>query len=154
MKFALMASGVSALGSNEFGFPANALPPTNTSPAFMWTGVPHEAKSLALVFRDLSAGAVKWIIWDIPPTLMGLPAGVSAQPNPPEVPGSSQLGSLGNQGYAGPCCANNHYEFVLWALDVEKLPGTAGLSTVQIRDNVLMSHDLATTDPVLMRIMP
>lgn len=151
--FSLAPVGVPMLNAQEFAFPASALPPTNQSPEFNWSGVPTGAKSLALVFRDLSAGAVKWVLWDIPPTLMQVPTGVGNQANPPEVPGSSQLGSLGNQGYAGPCCTNNQYEFVLWALDVDKLPGTARLSTAQIRDTLLTAHDLASTKPVLMRIM-
>jgi Raf kinase inhibitor-like YbhB/YbcL family protein len=151
--FSLAPVGVPMLNAQEFAFPASALPPTNQSPEFNWSGVPTGTKSLALVFRDLSAGAVKWVLWDIPPTLMRVPTGVSNQANPPEIPGSSQLGSLGNQGYAGPCCTSNQYEFVLWALDVDKLPGTARLSTAQIRDTLLTAHDLVSTKPVLMRIM-
>jgi Raf kinase inhibitor-like YbhB/YbcL family protein len=151
--FSLAPVGVPMLNAQEFAFPASALPPTNQSPEFNWSGVPTGTKSLALVFRDLSAGAVKWVLWDISPTLMHVPTGVGNQANPPEVPGSSQLGSLGNQGYAGPCCTSNQYEFVLWALDVDKLPGTARLSTAQIRDTLLTAHDLASTKPVLMRIM-
>ncbi len=153
-EFALMSIGTSTVSATEVGFPANALPPTNASPEFSWTGVPKDAKSLTLVFRDLSAGAVKWVLWDIPPTVTHVPSGVAATPNPSEVPGSSQLGSLGNQGYAGPCCVNNQYEWVLWALDVDKLPGVAGLSTAQIRNSVLPAHEVAATKPLIMRIMP
>jgi Raf kinase inhibitor-like YbhB/YbcL family protein len=152
--FALMPVGTTLLSTDEFAFPASALPPSNQSPEFTWSGVPSTAKSLALVFRDLTANAVKWVIWDIPPSLTHLPSGISSQASPSEVPGSSQLGSLGNQGYAGPCCGMNMYEFVLFALDVDKLPGTAGLSTAQIRDNLLPNHDVATTKPIMMRIMP
>jgi Raf kinase inhibitor-like YbhB/YbcL family protein len=151
--FRLAPVGVTMLNAQEFAFPASALPPANRSPEFDWSGVPAGTKSLALVFRDLSAGAVKWVLWDIPPTLTHVPGGIGNQASPSEVPGSSQLGSLGNQGYAGPCCTSNQYEFVLWALDVDKLPGTARLSTAQIHDTLLTAHDLASTAPVLMRIM-
>ena len=153
-RFAVMPVGAAMLSSGEFAFPAAAVPPTNQSPEFTWRGVPSAAKSLALVFRDLSGGAVKWIVWDIPPALNHLPANLGNAPNPGQVPGSSQLGSLGNQGYAGPCCTDHTYDFVLWALDVEKLPGTAGQSTKAIRDTLLDMHDVASTEPVLMRIMP
>jgi Raf kinase inhibitor-like YbhB/YbcL family protein len=152
--FTLTAVGASMLGADAYAFPATALPPTNQSPGFMWTGVPKEAKSLVLVFRDLENGAVKWVIWDIPPSVTHVPANVSRQAMPAEIPGSSQLGSLGNQGYAGPCCTDRSYEFVLWALDVEELPGTVLASTARIHTEILPDHDLATTPPLIMRIMP
>jgi Raf kinase inhibitor-like YbhB/YbcL family protein len=139
------------LGADEFAFPASALPPSNESPEFSWAGVPANAKSLALVFRDLSAGAVKWVIWDIPATRTGIPSHVSNLAMPAEVPGSSQLGSLGNQGYAGPCCMQNMYEWVLWALDVDKLPGAMGQTTVQLNNELLPKHKLATTKPIILR---
>ena len=70
---------------------------------------------------------------------------------PPEVPGSSQLGSLANQGYAGPGSGARQYDFTLWALDVDKLPVTAQQTTVQIHDDVLSMHLVAKTAPVLVR---
>jgi Raf kinase inhibitor-like YbhB/YbcL family protein len=155
--FGLAADGATLLSSGEYAFPAASLPPMNESPGFRWTGVPKDAKSLALVFTDTngSAGpAYKWVIWDIPPTVTRLPANVSSQAMPAEVAGASQLGSLSNKGYAGPCCADRIYEFVLWALDVEKLPDTAGRTTAELRETVLPTHDVATTKPVKMRIMP
>lgn len=150
--FELKAVTVTDLGAGEVAFPADALPPTNQSPGFEWSGVPAHAKSLALVFTDVSGGAVKWVVWDIPPSVNRLPAGISTEANPSEVPGSSQIGSLGNQGYAGPCCVNNRYEFVLWALDVAMLPGAERASTYAVRD-LIQDHDLARTAPVKMRIM-
>ena len=93
------------------------------------------------------------MLWDVPPNVTHLPPDVSDQARPAEVPGSSQLGSLSNQGYAGPCCEDRRYEFVLWALDVAQLPGTARLSTARIFSEVLPEHDVATTEPVIMRIM-
>lgn len=136
---------------DELTFPPTANPPTNASPEFTWSGVPAGTKSLALVFRDLGNGAVKWILWDIPPTLTRVPPNLSKVAKPAEVPGSSQLGSLDNQGYAGPGMGSRQYDFKLWALDVDKLPVTARLTTLQIHDDVLPEHDLAITAPVLLR---
>lgn len=136
---------------NELTFPETANPPANQSPEFEWKNVPPGAKSLALVFRDLGNGAVKWVLWDIPPTLTRVPSNISKTAMPSEVPGSRQLGSLNNQGYAGPGMGARQYDFKLWALDVERLPVTAGKSTVQINDDILPMHDLATTAPVLVR---
>jgi phosphatidylethanolamine-binding protein (PEBP) family uncharacterized protein len=79
---------------------------------------------------------------------------VTARPGiaPAEVPGASQLGTLSNKGYAGPCCAERIYEFVLWALDVEKLPDAAGRTTAELLETVLPAHDVAATKPLKMRI--
>ena len=151
--FALMPVGTTMIDAQTYAFPSDALPPTNHSPEFSWSGVPTAAKSLVLTFRDDTAGAVKWVLWDMPPSTMRVPAGVgTTAAMPSEVPGSSQLGSLGNQGYAGPCCMQNHYQFVLWALDVDKLPDTSGLSTAQIYDMLLPKHMLAKTPTIAMQI--
>jgi Raf kinase inhibitor-like YbhB/YbcL family protein len=150
-----MASDAMQLSDGFVAFPASALPPMNQSPAFSWTSIPAQAKSLALVFRDVASATppVKWILWDIAPTVTHIPANISAaSAQPAQVPGARQLGSLGNQGYAGPCCADHDYEWTLYALDVATLPGTQGLSTAQIRMNLLLEHDVAASKPVMMRI--
>jgi Raf kinase inhibitor-like YbhB/YbcL family protein len=135
----------------ELAFPMGAYPPTNQSPAFSWSGVPADARSLALVFQDPAIGAVKWIIWDMPPTTTSLPAKIEPVAHPSEVPGSSQLGSLDNVGYAGPGSGGRQYDFTLWALRVDKLPNTNGKTTAEIFANVLPMYKLATTPPVLVR---
>jgi phosphatidylethanolamine-binding protein (PEBP) family uncharacterized protein len=152
----LTPTDAKALSDGFFAFPASALPPVNQSPAYAWTGVPAEAKSLTLVFRDVSSAAppVKWILWDIPPNTMQVPANMGSSAHPTQIPGSSQLGSLGSQGYAGPCCSDHEYEWVLYALDVPMLPNSERLSTGQIRMDLLLKHDIAQSTPVLMRIMP
>jgi Raf kinase inhibitor-like YbhB/YbcL family protein len=147
-----LVTSATLLGPDEYAFPATALPPMNQSPELSWSGVPAEAKSLALVFTDVTSTAYKWVLWDIPPAVTRVPAAIRSEAMPMEVPGASQLGSLGNQGYAGPCCADHRYEFVLWALNVEKLPDTARRSTAELRQSVLPAHQIATTEPVQMRI--
>jgi phosphatidylethanolamine-binding protein (PEBP) family uncharacterized protein len=144
------------LADGSFAFPASAVPPTNESPGFRFAGVPTDARSLALVFRDVSSATppVKWILWDIAPGTREVPANLGAGPHPAQVAGTSQLGSLGNQGYAGPCCSDHVYEWVLYALDVASLPGTERLSTAEIRTNLLLAHDVAQSKPLMMRIMP
>src|SRR5204863_9198329 len=108
--------------------------PIDESPPFAWTGAPEATKSFALTFVDTDNGATKWVIWDIPSTVAALPENVSKVKNPPEVPGATQLGSLGHIGYAGPGVGGppmHTYEFAIWALDVEALPGTEGQTTAQ-----------------------
>jgi phosphatidylethanolamine-binding protein (PEBP) family uncharacterized protein len=109
--------------------------------------VPKGTQSLALVFRDRGLDLVRWLLWDIPPTVMQLPEGIAPVPNPTEVPGSSQLGSL-LTGYSPPRVPNGNYEFTLWALDVKMLPNTFGLTADQILQRRLPMHVIATTPPV------
>jgi phosphatidylethanolamine-binding protein (PEBP) family uncharacterized protein len=139
--------------AKHFAFPVTARPPRNVSPAFTWRGVPSSAKSLVLVFRDVTDDTppVKWVLWDMPPSRTGIPAGLGSAARPPLVPGASQLGSRGNQGYAGPCCVGNRYEWVIYALNVEKLPVTRGLTTAQIYSTVLPRYTISKSDPVLMQ---
>jgi Raf kinase inhibitor-like YbhB/YbcL family protein len=130
-------------------FPASASYPMDQSPPFEWSGGPA-ARSFALTFVDVNAGATKWVLWDIPAGLNRLPANISKAVNPPEVPGSSQRGSLGRTGYSGPGVPGpplHVYQFVLWALDVPKLQGTDGLSTADLRTKLLPSHALAMSAP-------
>ena len=54
----------------------------NTSPALAWSGAPATTKSFALVFTDKdnggAAGFIHWVLWDIPPATMSLPAALAA----------------------------------------------------------------------------
>jgi Raf kinase inhibitor-like YbhB/YbcL family protein len=134
-------------------FPASASYPMDHSPPFAWTGVPAGTHSLALTFVDTDNGATKWVIWDIPATATGLPGDVSKAVHPAEVPGSSQRGSLGRTGYSGPGVAGpplHTYEFVVWALDVDKLPDVAAVTTTaDIRKTILPRHRLAMSPPLV-----
>ncbi|MET0386874.1 MAG: YbhB/YbcL family Raf kinase inhibitor-like protein [Polyangiales bacterium] len=155
--FTLTASNTEILDDGLAAFPADALPPTNRSPGFSWSGVPPTTQSLALVFRDVASNPapVKWVLWNIPPSVTQVPAGVGGDAaQPTDVAGASQLGSRGNQGYAGPCCEDHEYEWIIHALDVAELPGTERLTTAEIYDSVLPTHAIAKSAPVMMRIKP
>jgi Raf kinase inhibitor-like YbhB/YbcL family protein len=132
-------------------FPASACDPQNQSPPLSWSGAPAATRSFAITFVDDDVVATKWAIWDVPPTATSIPGNISQTSMPPEVPGASQLGSLGHTGYYGPGVPPppHTYEFVLWALDVATLPGTSGLTPAQIRQNVLPQHQLATSAPLV-----
>jgi Raf kinase inhibitor-like YbhB/YbcL family protein len=136
----------------ELVFPASACLPLDQSPALVWTGVPAGAKSLAVMFEDTAIGAVKWVVWDLPPTTTMLPADVSKTPHPTEIPVASQRGSLGRTGYSGPGTSMvREYQFTVWALDVDRLPGTDGQTTVEIKDRILPAHRIAATKPLVAR---
>ena len=95
----------------------------------IFQNVPASAKSLALIMDDPDAPMgvfVHWVIYDMPPTLQGLPEAV---PNTPELEYGIKQGynDFGNIGYGGPCPPNgaHRYFFKLYALsaDLELKPG-------------------------------
>jgi Raf kinase inhibitor-like YbhB/YbcL family protein len=141
----LESTGFIQVGA-DLVFPKSASYPVDQSPPFSFVGVPAAAKSLAVTFVDHSIGAVKWVVWDIPPRSAGLPGNLSKTPHPAELPTSTQRGSLGRTGYSGPGVKGpplHSYEFQLYALDVATLPDAQGADTVAIRSRLLAAHTLA-----------
>lgn len=77
----------------------------DVSPPLSITGVPDEARSLALVVDDPDAPAgtwVHWVLWGLPAGRQELPEGISAED---AVLGGARQGTngFGNLGYGGPC---------------------------------------------------
>ena len=141
----LESTGFLSVGGERV-FPRSASYPVDESPPFTFHGVPAAAKSLAFTFVDRSNGATKWVVWNIPPATAGLPAKMSRTVHPAELPTATQRGSLGRTGYSGPGVRGpplHTYDFVLWALDVEALPGTDGVSTARLRTEILPRHAIA-----------
>ncbi len=85
------------------------------NPALEISGVPSNAKSLALIVDDPDAPAgiwVHWVVWNMPPTQK-----INEDSVPP---GSSQgVTDFGRPGYGGPCppSGTHRYFFKLYALD-------------------------------------
>jgi Raf kinase inhibitor-like YbhB/YbcL family protein len=91
----------------------------------MWSGVPANAKSLALIVDDPDAPDpaaptrvyVHWVIYDIPTSATGLPEGMTSS----QVPKGARQGKndSGGIGYMGPCppIGRHRYFFKLYALD-------------------------------------
>jgi Raf kinase inhibitor-like YbhB/YbcL family protein len=89
----------------------------NVSPALAWTGVPDEARELALLVEDPDAPGgtfVHWVLFRLDPGADGLAEG--------NVPKGARQGenSAGKSEYAGPCPREgdpaHRYEFLLYAL--------------------------------------
>lgn len=100
------------------------------SPPLSWAPAPAGTRSLALVLRDRTAdGFTHWLIWNLAPSLRGLPAAVPARN---EAAGGRQgTNSFGRIGYGGPCPppgdGPHQYVFTLYALDTRlALPAGAG----------------------------
>eukprot|EP00850_Spirogloea_muscicola_P022882 SM000316S12297 [mRNA] locus=s316:54126:55422:+ [translate_table: standard] len=100
------------------------------SPPLAWHNVPEGTETLALVVDDPDAPDPEapivpwthWVIFNIPASLKGLPAGFSSK----DVEGDEQYGELQEgyndfkvPGYRGPSPPKgvHHYEFRLYALD-------------------------------------
>lgn len=118
----------------------------NVSPPLAWTGGPS-APGYAVVLTDRSNNLVHAIIWDIPGTRTDLPQGVDKVAEPPDVPGAKQPLAYDNQtrGYLGPCPGSTHtYEFALYAVDANPLPGLTLANTRAQVLAVITAHDTAT----------
>ncbi len=93
------------------------------APPLRWSGVPPEAKSLALIVDDPDAPDpaaplqtwVHWVVVDLAPTTTGLPLG--GRPLPPGA--REGLNDWHRTGYGGPCppVGRHRYFFKLYALD-------------------------------------
>ncbi len=92
------------------------------SPPLSWTGVPSQAKSIALVMDDPDAPRgtwVHWVLFDIPADTNSLAENV---PRTPSLPNGARHGnnSWPRLGYGGPCPpgGTHRYYFKVYALDI------------------------------------
>ena len=97
----------------------------DVSPPLVWSGVPANAKSLALIVDDPDAPDpaaprmtwVHWVLYNIPVAASGLPEGVASSALPK---GSLEgLNDWQRTGYGGPCppIGRHRYFHKLYALD-------------------------------------
>lgn len=94
------------------------------SPPLRWTGVPSNARSLALIVDDPDAPAgtwVHWVLYNLPPNVTELRGNASR--NISSLGKAAQgLNDFGRTGYGGPCPPPgkaHRYFFKLYALDSE-----------------------------------
>jgi len=101
----------------------------NVSPEFHWSGAPSGTRSFAITIFDpdapTGAGWWHWVIFNIPETASGLPAGAGNKGSKALPPGSVQCqNDYGEPGYGGPCPPAgtiHRYLVRLYALNVKKL---------------------------------
>jgi Raf kinase inhibitor-like YbhB/YbcL family protein len=96
------------------------------APPLHWSGVPANAKSLALVVDDPDAPDPKapqmtwvhWVLYNLPPTVTTLPEGVAHATLPPGT--REGRNDWKKPGWRGPCppIGRHRYFFKLYALDV------------------------------------
>lgn len=110
------------------------------SPELMWTAVPKNTKSFALICDDPDAPGgtwVHWVIFNIPPTITKIPEGGK----PAGIQGTN---SWEKTGYGGPCppSGTHRYFFTLYAVDTElSLDQRATANDVK---RAIEGHKLAT----------
>jgi Raf kinase inhibitor-like YbhB/YbcL family protein len=149
-----------SLSIRSSAFPPNgSIPARHTcdgedlSPPLEWSGVPKEAKSLALVVDDPDAPDPKapqrtwvhWVVYDLPPDARGLPEGVA----PKDLPKGAWVGTNDwkKAAYGGPCppIGRHRYFHKLYALDT-----VLGLPDATKRDleRAMEGHVLAKAEVV------
>jgi len=120
----------------------------NVSPELSWTGAPAGTKSFALMVHDPDAptgsGFWHWVIYNIPPDTTSLAQGAGAADGKALPKGAVQSNTdVSAPGYIGPCppSGTHHYNFMLFALKVDKLDlpanATAALVGFNVRANSL-----------------
>ncbi|MCS3903549.1 Raf kinase inhibitor-like YbhB/YbcL family protein [Methylohalomonas lacus] len=95
------------------------------SPDLAWSNLPAGTKSLALIVDDPDAPDpaapemvfVHWVLYNIPPELPGLPAGIDAESLPTGA--AEGINDFKRVGYGGPCppTGRHRYFHKLYALD-------------------------------------
>lgn len=123
----------------------------DSSPDLKWSAPPEGTKSLALIVDDPDAPAgtwVHWVVWNLPPTLRGLPEGVAKNESLPD--GTRQgVNDFKRIGYGGPCPPPgklHRYFFKLYALDSSlDLPAR---STKAQLERAMQKHILAQAELV------
>ncbi|MFI0482905.1 YbhB/YbcL family Raf kinase inhibitor-like protein [Actinomadura sp. 9N215] len=122
----------------------------NESPPLAWTGGPAEAKSYAIIMRDVdNRNLLHWIIYDIPATVAELPQNVEHVYKPAVPAGSRQIyyrGSASLFGYQGPCSPSsvNTYTFTVYALNRASLTELNENSSIQTGANSITSASLGS----------
>lgn len=118
------------------------------SPPLAWSGIPAEAKSLALICDDPDAPGktwVHWVLFNIPPTLTALHEDIAKTDNPSDLGGALQgVTDFKRVGYGGPCPPPgkpHRYYFKLYALDAH-LPLKAGATKADV-ERTLQNRVLA-----------
>jgi Raf kinase inhibitor-like YbhB/YbcL family protein len=146
----------STLSISSTAFEANAPIPSRftcdgqgVNPELTISGVPREAKSLALIMEDPDVPKVlrpdgvyvHWVLFNIPPSTTGIPEGGAV--------GTAGANSSGKNAYVAPCPppqyepSEHRYVFTLYALDAE-LPLAAGVSKVTV-ESAMKGHIIAET---------
>ena len=113
----------------------------NISPELVWSNAPAGTKSFALTVYDPDAptgsGWWHWVVYNLPPTSGGLPAGAGGSDGTGLPAGTVQgRTDYGVPGFGGACppVGNkpHRYQLTLYALDIARLPVAADASAAMV----------------------
>src|SRR5580692_11512369 len=117
----------------------------NISPALSWSGAPEGTKSFALSVYDPDAptgsGFWHWVIFNIPVATTSLPKN-AGDPKANLMPAGvvTVKDDAGIAGYLGPCPPKgdppHHYNFQIFAVDIDKLDADANASPAYVGFNL------------------
>jgi Raf kinase inhibitor-like YbhB/YbcL family protein len=117
----------------------------NVSPSLEWSGVPKNARTLAIIADDPDAPSgtfVHWVVYNLSAENMGI---VENLPQDGELKAGGFQGKndFEKTGYGGPCppSGTHRYFFKIYALDAE-LPLKAGATRAEV-ENAMAGHILA-----------
>jgi Raf kinase inhibitor-like YbhB/YbcL family protein len=110
---------------------------SNITPELHWLNAPAQTQAFAVVgisFDSPMGQIYGWTVYNIPPTVKSLPAGIK------NLPGSAVLGqnAIGESSYRGPCPADSalhHYAFIIYALDTN-LSLDSDLSAKELMEDI------------------
>lgn len=119
----------------------------NLSPELVWKDAPADTKSFAVTVFDPDAptgsGWWHWVVYDIPATATGLPAGAVVKA---ALPSGTKQGrnDYGTRNFGGACPPAgdrpHHYVFMVHALRVEKLNVPDDASAALIGYNIIANR--------------
>ncbi|MFA7269628.1 MAG: YbhB/YbcL family Raf kinase inhibitor-like protein [Sterolibacterium sp.] len=124
----------------------------NVSPPLSWSDLPAGTKSLLLIVDDPDAPDpsapkmtwVHWLVYNLPPSLSGLPEGASTNALPAVT--LQGLNDWQRAGYGGPCppIGTHRYFHKLYSLDT-LLPDSKNLSKAAL-EKAMQGHVIAHTE--------
>jgi Raf kinase inhibitor-like YbhB/YbcL family protein len=124
----------------------------NVSPPLMWSGVPDEAISLALIVDDPDAPDpaapththVHWLLYDISPTTPGLK---EDQTTPPT--GAREgLNGWRKRGYGAPCPPVGRHRYVIKLYALDAMLGDLGAPSKDRLQQAMRDHVIAQAELV------
>lgn len=145
-----------ALAIESPAFEANSnMPPVYTgdgedrSPPLRWSGVPQDAKTLALIMEDPDAPSgtfVHWVAFNIPATIDHLSEGTQHRGDYTDgtLQGRNGFDRIGYGGPHPPKGQSHRYVFKLYALD-DRLRLEPGASRTDV-ERAMEGHVLASTE--------
>jgi len=147
--FTLTSPSIKNNGNIEQKYAGNIMGCTgeNKSPALEWKNPPKDTKSFVLMVHDPDAptgsGFWHWVVYNIPADATSIPEGAGDAAGAGLPKGAVQSNTdMAKPGYIGPCPPpgpKHHYNFMLYALKVDKIDIPPGATAAFVGFNANMN---------------